>query len=193
MTQAQERNDTANQILDVAERLVQVRGFNAFSYADVAADLGLTNAALHYHFPTKSDLGEALISRYAARFVGALLEIDGSLVDPLRKLDAYVDLYAEVLRHRRMCLCGMLAAEYETLSVGMQGAVALFFEKNENWLAEVLAEGLRDGQLRFAGSALDEARSIVSGLEGAMLIARSLGDGNRFYSAASHLLDRVRA
>ena len=117
MTQAQERTDTANQILDVAERLVQVRGFNAFSYADVAAELGLTNAALHYHFPTKSDLGEALISRYAARFVGALLEIDGSLADPLQKLDAYVDLYGEVLRHHRMCLCGMLAAEYETLSV----------------------------------------------------------------------------
>ncbi len=193
MTQAQERTETANQILDVAERLVQVRGFNAFSYADVAAELGLTNAALHYHFPTKSDLGEALISRYATRFVAALLEIDGSLADPLQKLDAYVDLYGEVLRHRRMCLCGMLAAEYETLSVGMQGAVAVFFEKNEAWLAEVLAEGLRDGQLRFAGSPLDEARSIVSGLEGAMLIARSLGDGNRFSSAASHLLDGVRA
>ena len=193
MTQAQERTDTANQILDVAERLVQVRGFNAFSYADVAAELGLTNAALHYHFPTKSELGEALISRYAARFVGALLAIDASLADPLHKLDAYVDLYGVVLRDHRMCLCGMLAAEYETLSAGMQSAVARFFEKNENWLAEVLAQGLRDGQLSFAGSALDEARSIVSGLEGAMLIARSLGDGSRFHSAANHLLDGVRA
>ena len=69
MKQAQaERTDTANQILDVAEHLVQVRGFNAFSYADVAGELGLTNAALHYHFPSKSELGEALIDRYAIRF-----------------------------------------------------------------------------------------------------------------------------
>ena len=60
----QDRTDTANLILDVAEQLVQVRGFNAFSYADVAGELELTNAALHYHFPSKSELGEALIARY---------------------------------------------------------------------------------------------------------------------------------
>ena len=52
---------TAGRILDVAERLVQLRGFNGFSYADVAAELGITKASLHYHFPGKAELGEALI------------------------------------------------------------------------------------------------------------------------------------
>jgi TetR/AcrR family transcriptional repressor of nem operon len=188
----QERTDTANQILDVAEQLVQVRGFNAFSYADVAGELGLTNAALHYHFPSKSELGEALIARYAIRFVGALAKIDESLADSPRKLDAYAELYADVLRRQRMCLCGMLAAEHETLSQGMRDAVTLFFEKNEKWLAEVLKQGRDDGTLSFAGSPLDEARSIVSSLEGAMLIARSFGDIKRFQSAASHLLATLR-
>jgi TetR/AcrR family transcriptional repressor of nem operon len=193
MKQAQaERTDTAHQILDVAEQLVQVRGFNAFSYADVAGELGLTNAALHYHFRSKSELGEALIDRYAIRFVAALVDIDGSLADPLRKLDAYADLYADVLRSHRMCLCGMLAAEYETLSAGMQDAVALFFEENEKWLAGLLQQGRDDGTLSFAGSPLEEARSIVSSLEGAMLIARSFGDIKRFQSAASHLLTAIR-
>jgi TetR/AcrR family transcriptional repressor of nem operon len=187
-----DRTDTANQILDVAEQLVQIRGFNAFSYADVAGELGLTNAALHYHFPSKSELGEALVTRYAIRFVGVLAEIDESLADPLRKLDAYVELYAGVLRRQRMCLCGMLAAEYETLSEGMRDAVTLFFEKNEKWLAGVLQQGREDGTLSFAGSPLDEARSIVSSLEGAMLIARSFGDNKRFQSAASHLLTALR-
>jgi TetR/AcrR family transcriptional repressor of nem operon len=186
------RTDTADQILDVAEQLVQKRGFNAFSYADVAGELGLTNAALHYHFPSKSELGEALIARYAIRFVGALAEIGESLADPLRKLDAYAELYADVLRRERMCLCGMLAAEYETLSEGMRHAVTLFFEKNEKWLAEVLKQGRDDGTLNFPGSPLDEARSIVSSLEGAMLIARSFGDIKRFQSAASHLLAALR-
>ena len=55
---------TATRILDVAERLAQVRGFNGFSYADIAAEVGITKAALHYHFASKADLGEALISRY---------------------------------------------------------------------------------------------------------------------------------
>jgi TetR/AcrR family transcriptional regulator, transcriptional repressor for nem operon len=193
MKQAQQdRADTANQILDVAEHLVQVRGFNAFSYADVAGELGLTNAALHYHFPSKSELGEALIARYAFRFVGALAEIDESVGDALGKLDAYADLYADVLRSQRMCLCGMLAAEYETLSAGMQDAVAHFFENNETWLAGVLQQGRKCRTLSFAGSPLEEARSIVSSLEGAMLIARSFGDIRRFQSASSHLLTALR-
>ena len=187
--QAQEDStDTATQILDVAERLVQIRGFNAFSYADVAGELGLTNAALHYHFPSKAELGEALIARYAVRFMGALAEIEWSFSDPLRKLDAYTGLYAGVLRSQRMCLCGMLAADYETISPGMQVAVADFFECNDRWLADVLKQGRDDGTLSFPGSPLEEARSIVSGLEGAMLIARSIGDIRRFKSAASHLL-----
>jgi TetR/AcrR family transcriptional repressor of nem operon len=184
--------NTATQILDVAERLVQIRGFNAFSYADVAGELGLTNAALHYHFPSKAELGEALINRYAIRFTGALADIDESHSDPLRKLDAYAGLYGGVLRNQRMCLCGMLAADYETLSPGMRAAVADFFETNERWLAEVLRQGRDHGELRFPGPPLEEARSIVSGLEGAMLIARSIGDSKRFKSAANHLLEALR-
>ena len=193
MRQAQEvGTDTASQILDVAEGLVQVRGFNAFSYADVAGELGITNAALHYHFPTKAELGEALIARYAIRFMGALADIDESHADPTGKLDAYARLYADVLRNRRMCLCGMLAAEFETLSAGMQAMVTDFFERNEQWLAKVLRQGRDDGMLRFTGSPLEEARSMVSGLEGAMLVARSFGDIKRFQSTANHLLQGLR-
>jgi TetR/AcrR family transcriptional regulator, transcriptional repressor for nem operon len=185
-------SDTADRILDAAEELVQVRGFNAFSYADVADELGLTNAALHYHFPSKPELGEALIIRYAIRFVEALDEIDECMADSVRKLDAYVDLYSNVLRGQRMCLCGMLAAEYETLTAGMQAAVADFFEKNETWLAAVLRQGRDEGALSFAGSPLNEARVIVGSLEGAMLIARSFGDSKRFESAAKHMLTVLR-
>ena len=68
--------DTATQILDVAERLAQSRGFNGFSYADVASELHLTKAALHYHFAGKAELGEALIARYSARFAAALVALD---------------------------------------------------------------------------------------------------------------------
>src|SRR5947209_16237936 len=106
---------TAERALDVAERLVQVRGFNGFSYADVAGELAITKASLHYHFPTKADLGTALIGRYAARFASALEQIDRDLVTPLARLRAYVDIYGDVLMGGRMCLCGILAAEYDTL------------------------------------------------------------------------------
>jgi TetR/AcrR family transcriptional repressor of nem operon len=179
---------TAARILDVAERLVQIRGFNGFSYADVAAELKITRAALHYHFVSKAELGEALLARYATRFAQALAAVDTDLAAAPAKLDGYAGLYLEVLRHRRMCLCGMLAAEYQTLPAAMQDAVIRFFDQNETWLQRVLEQGREDGSLQFAGTARDTARMIVSGLEGAMLVARPYGDIARFQVAAASLL-----
>src|SRR5438552_15891978 len=125
---------TASRVLDTAERLVQVRGFNGFSYADIAAELQITKASLHYHFASKADLGEALISRYSTRFFEALAEVDATGAAAPVKLAAYAKLYADVLSEQKMCLCGMLAAEYPTLTRPMQAAVVVFFGHNEDWL-----------------------------------------------------------
>ncbi|HWD24192.1 MAG TPA: TetR/AcrR family transcriptional regulator [Acidimicrobiales bacterium] len=186
------RSDTATQILDVAERLAQIRGFNAFSYADVAAELKISNAALHYHFAGKSDLGEALIARYASRFADALHAVDSQLTDAAGMLDAYAELYMGVLRGERMCLCGMLAAEYLTLPTPMQDAVVSFFNENEEWLTGVLELGNDQGTLQFDGSARDVARTIVSTLEGAMLVARPYGEVRRFQVVAKRLLATLK-
>ena len=180
--------ETATRMLDVAERLAQTRGFNGFSYADIAAELVLTKATLHYHYPSKARLGEALIDRYAARFAAALAAVDVADVGALAAVEAYVELYAAVRRGDRMCLCGMFAAEYETLPSPMQAAVRAFFDASEAWLERVLDEGRASGALHFAGSAREEARLLVGGLEGAMLIARSYGDGSRFRAVADRLV-----
>src|SRR5438105_667172 len=123
LTRSRKETGTAERILDIAERLVQVRGFNGFSYADVAAELGITKASLHYHFAGKAELGQAVIARYAERFSDALSRIDRDEPDARAKLDSYAALYADVLRGKRMCLCGILAAEYQTLPKPMHHAV----------------------------------------------------------------------
>ena len=187
----QDGSDTAARILDVAERLVQSRGFNGFSYADVASELGISKASLHYHFAGKAELGEALVRRYADRFGEALEEIDGSGADAPGKLDAYAQLYGDVLREKRMCLCGMLAADYDTLPGPMRKAVIGFFDENEDWLAGVLEQGDEEGTLRLGGPARQAAQAIVGGLEGAMLIARPYGDVRRFQAAAARLLQSL--
>ena len=181
-------SDTATRILDVAEKLVQRRGFNGFSYADVAAELKLTTASLHYYFAGKAELGRALIARYAARFADALAGIDARSPDARARLEAYAGVYAAVLQQRRLCLCGMLAAEYETLPKPMRAAIIEFFDQNEAWLTQVLELGQEQGTLHFAGSSADAARMIVSGLEGAMLVARPYGQVARFKTAAAQLL-----
>jgi TetR/AcrR family transcriptional repressor of nem operon len=183
--------DTAAAILDVAERLVQTRGFNAFSYADVAAELGITKPALHYHFAGKAELGEALLARYTARFSQALETIGGTEADGATKLGAYADLYAHVLAQDRMCLCGMLAADYHTLSEPMRRAVITFFDENETWLAGLIEEGRDDGSLRFEGTSREVAQMIIGTLEGALLIARTYRDPDRFAGAARRLMAEI--
>lgn len=179
---------TAARALDVAERLAQERGYNAFSYADIAAELGVTKPALHYHYANKAALGVALIERYAARFADALRRLDDEGRAAPAKLAAYADLYLDVLSERRMCLCGMLAAEYSTLPAPMQRAVLAFFDGNEAWLAGVLDQGAAEGTVQLREPARDGARIIISGLEGALLIARPYGDPTRFRAAADRLI-----
>jgi TetR/AcrR family transcriptional repressor of nem operon len=180
--------DTSQRILDTAERLVQTRGFNGFSYADVAAALKVTKASLHYHFPTKAELGHRLIARYETAFLKALAEIDRTASDARDKLRRYAKIYADVLRDDRMCLCGMLAAEYATLPKPMKDEMRHFFDANERWLVRVLEEGRAAGNLRFTGPALDVARALVGSLEGAMMIARSYGEVARLESVADRLI-----
>jgi TetR/AcrR family transcriptional repressor of nem operon len=181
-------NGTPGRVLDVAERLLQVQGYNGFSYADVAEELGITRAALHYHYRGKAELGEALILRYADRFGVALAELDDTAPDAVTKLRGYVELYAGVLERRRMCLCGMLAAEYETLPPDMRREISAFFDLNTAWLCRVLEQGLREGTLAFAGPVDDAAAMLLGGLEGAMLICRLDGHVDRFRAAADRLL-----
>lgn len=179
---------TAAQILDVAERLVQERGFNGFSYADVARELRVTKAALHYHFASKAELGEALIERYAERFFDALSKVDGVRSEAPEKLRAYAQLYADVFRDDRMCLCGMLAADYATLPDPMRERVVRFFDDNEVWLSRVLEDGRKAGTITFNGPARPVARTLIGGLEGAMLVARPYHDLKRFRDAAKLLI-----
>ena len=182
---------TRVRILDAAERLVQTRGFNGFSYADVAGELGVTKASLHYHFPGKAELGEALIARYTERFTAELQRLDADGLAPPAKLAAYASLYADVLREDRMCLCGMLAAEYETLPPPMRDAILRFFDRNQGWLGAVMEEGRADRSMSFDGTAEDGAQTILGGLEGAMLVARPYRDVARFETTATRLIAGV--
>jgi len=180
---------TAGRILDIAERLVQTRGYNGFSYADISSELRIRNASIHYHFPSKTDLGKRLVARYRETFMRALADLEAQTSDARRRLRAYVGLWSQVLRDRdRMCLCGMMAADIATLPKAVRAEIKQFFEENEDWLVRVLTAGRKTKTLRLAGSPEVEARLLTMGLEGAMLVARSYGEPRRFEEIATRLL-----
>ncbi|WP_299625533.1 TetR/AcrR family transcriptional regulator [Pelagibius sp.] len=171
---------TAERVLDSAQRLVQTRGFNGFSYRDIAEEIGIKSASIHYYFPSKSDLGVALVQRYRERFDAELQSITTRDQEASKRLKAFVGLFRQTLNDERLCLCGMLGAEKDGLPPAVSQQVCDFFVLCENWLTNVLKRGRKDGEVAFLGSPQTVADQFLSLLEGAMVVARSLNDPGRF-------------
>jgi TetR/AcrR family transcriptional repressor of nem operon len=183
---------TADRILDVAEGLVQTRGYAAFSYADIAQVLRIRKASVHYHFASKGELTRAVAARYRAGFSAALQELEVRYPDPTRRLTRYVRLFQDALRAGdHMCLYGMLASDSETLPEPVRAELHRFLADQEVWLAKLLTEGRTAGAFRFEGTPAAQASGLLAGLEGAMLLARARRDVPRFASMALTLVSAL--
>lgn len=180
--------DTREHILQTAQRLVQQRGFNGFSYADIAEEVGVRKASLHHYFPTKTDLGMALVEGFSAAVGDALDGIGKSGKPADEKLRSYVALFRGALKADRMCLCGMLSSEALTLDAVMLPNLKRFFVRNTEWLTEVMVEGKSQHLFALSGTAADHARVFLSAMQGALLIARSTKDHDAFDQTASLLI-----
>ncbi|HEY9078707.1 TetR/AcrR family transcriptional regulator [Magnetovibrio sp.] len=166
--------DTRTQILDIAERLLQQRGFNAFSYQDIANELGIRKASLHYHFPSKADLGTALAERHANRALDALQGVDQLNLNAWQQLDAFFKPFIDLAKScDLMCVGGVMASEYSTLPTPMQHRMDEFFAILHTWLTRVLRQGRASGQLYFGAEPSVKADAIIATLEGAILIAKT--------------------
>ena len=164
------------QILDTAEDIVRSRGYNGFSYADIASILDVSKAALHHHFPTKVDLGLALIDRFSSAVLDYLNDLHESTPNHLERLSAYVAVYDGALDENKMCLCGLMAAEHETLAPEMQEKLSQFFDGHTAWLSDVLENGRRKSELMYDGPVDTHAKLILATLQGALMIAKAKKD-----------------
>ncbi len=181
-------------VLDIAQELLQTRGVNAFSFRDVAERVRIKASSVHYHFPTKTDLCRALIARQRSEVEAALRRIDAEELDPNKKMVRYVSIFSSTLETgNRMCLCGMMAADFRALDPSVVEDLRLAFRDHETWLERVLSDGKKSGVFHFALSVSREARLLLSSLEGAMLVARAFEDLGRFEESARGLLRRLRS
>lgn len=176
-----EKVDTYNRILDVAQHLVQERGFNGFSYANISQTLGIKNASIHYHFPGKIDLGVALVRRYRQRLQHLLSHLQAQDIPAPALLESYLVGYRNVVHEDgRICLCAVLAGELNTLPENIKAEVEAFFQLNQDWLTKVIQDGMMKGQLKSSGSPDHAAEVFLATLEGGMLLSRSYADMGRF-------------
>ena len=175
-------SETVEQLLDAAENAIRLRGYHAVSFRDLADDIGIKSASVHYHFPQKDDLGVALVERYSERVLAELERRAARAKTSEDKLRAFFGVYRDALVSAdRICLCVMLGAESRGLPVRVSEAVTEFFEANIAWIAAALDSGLSTKARRARASA------ILAALQGGMLLATALKDHAVFDGIVSEL------
>lgn len=180
-TAPKQQSRTAEQILDLAQMLIQTRGYSAFSYQDISDTLGLTKASIHYHFASKADLGIAVVDRYLERFGAALATISEDQSQPsMALLDFYIEPYlGYASTPDQVCLCGALAGEILALPPELRTRVDRFFRAHQIWLAGILKRGAARGEFKLSAPASKVARLVFSALQGALLVRRTTGEGSQ--------------
>lgn len=167
---------TRDRILDIAESLLLDKGFKGFSYKHIAEQLGVKNAAIHYHFPSKSDVGTALVERYRRRFRAWTNQQQEHPLSPTEKLNGYFGIALAYLRHGgKVCPLGMLEAEFNVLPVPVRVEAQALDKEMRQWLSGILEEGRTCGEFVFSGEADSKALVITATLQGVLQIARAAG------------------
>lgn len=168
--------DTKTEILDLAENLLLDRGFNGFSYANISSVLEIKNAAIHYYFPSKADLGSAVIQRARERFVNWTQNERMARKPAAEKLEAFFRQYLRFLEQgQQVCLGGALETDFKTLPPEMQVETRKFASDILLWMEGVLEDGREKRIFSFPGEAKDQAILILSSLQGALQMTRAVG------------------
>jgi TetR/AcrR family transcriptional regulator, transcriptional repressor for nem operon len=177
-----EARETRRDIVRAAQDLVQTRGFNGFSYLDIAERLGIRKATIHYYFPSKDDLALALMDDYLARFERWTEKVADEEPGPAR-LKRYFDFFLVLAGDgSRICPCGALASDWNTLSPPVQAAVQRLIDAHRTWLAANLGRGRR---------AAEQAQFVFASIQGAMQTARAQSNVGVFRSALRQIASAV--
>ena len=170
--------ETRQTIMTAARAMVQAHGYNALSFRELAKEVGIKSASIHYYFPTKGDLGAALARRYTEDGEEYLEGLLAASLDPAACIRKYTDIFrAALLNNNRMCLCGIMSAEHDDLPAEVRTEVDWFTGANVRWLAKVLSLS----QPKVTEEATQQkALAIFSAIEGAQLVARGRGDISMF-------------
>jgi TetR/AcrR family transcriptional regulator, transcriptional repressor for nem operon len=186
---------TADEILTHAERLIIAGGYNGFSYADIANEIGIRKPSIHHHFPTKADLVRTLVSRYRQEALAGLAEIERHVGDPVGMLRSYADYWRTCITDAThpFCVCALLAAELPSLPEQVADEVTAHFRALSAWLASVLERGAEQNSIRIETNPRIDAEMFMATVHGAMLSARAYGDATTFATVVTPLVNRLDA
>ena len=160
-------------ILEAARRTAQAHGYSGLNFRELAAEVGIKGASIHYHFPTKADLGAAVAKRYREDSAAVLEALWDESPDPIDWLRQYPETFRRSLENgNRICLCSFMSAEYDDLPEPVQKEVLAFADVNVAWLTKALSAATGMTAKESEG----RARAIFASVAGAQLMARSRSD-----------------
>ncbi|MEE4182839.1 TetR/AcrR family transcriptional regulator [Pseudomonas viridiflava] len=167
---------TRSDLLTSAEILLRTKGYAAFSYADLADEIGIKKASIHHHFPTKEGMAIAIVESYLFRFrkqLEAINDEDDGVVD---RLKAFAVMFAHSSDNGMLPLCGALAAELLALPESLKAMTKNFFEIHLTWLQENIKQGQDQGLLKPELDVITVSRFILNALEGASFVSWAMSD-----------------
>lgn len=181
-------SNTRKSIIKIADELIRSRGYNAFSYTDISKRLGVKNAAIHYHFPTKLDLALAVVQYHTQNFNH--FQQRNATKPPLQRLKLFLSFYTAIQTSGKICIIGALTTDWNSLNDATQKALKEFTQAVRTWVTNTLQQGKDNGTLSFKSTADSEALSIITNIFAATQLARVTGS-NDFASVKKSILNRI--
>ena len=169
--------DTREKIIYLGEALFQQFGYNGFSYKHIAQKLGIKNAAIHYHFPSKEDLGIAIIERVQNKLEHWKIKIDTLNLTPTQKLERYIeDMYGwQIEKGNRICMIAATGTDYFSIPKAMQKKAQSLGYIIRNFYSQLLEEGKQKKEFEFEGESKHQALTVLLTLQGSLMSARLHG------------------
>ena len=164
--------DRRTELLDLAQIMIQERGYNAFSFKDLATSVGIKTASVHYHFPSKGALGLQVMQRYLEQLEERLLAWR-KLPHETARLRAFVAGYRQTQVKGAICLCGSMASDIQTLDQPIRDPIHRYLEHSEQWVAQCIQAGLDSGEFHSGLPAQTLALSLLASLQGALILSRA--------------------
>lgn len=186
---------TAAQIVASARSLLATRGYNGFSYADIAEAVGISKPSIHHHFPSKAELVRRVVVGYREEAQAGMTALNEQVADPVARLQAWTHYLQTCLRDGTLpfCICAMLATEMPIIPDEVGAVVRGHFDDLSGWLAALFTEGAHAGRFTLHADAPAEALGFMATIHGAMISARAYQDPALFATISDALVARLRA
>jgi TetR/AcrR family transcriptional repressor of nem operon len=164
------------QIVDLAIKLIQQKGYVAFSYDDISKQLGVTKASIHYHFEKKEDLGVAITERLSQSLQNSLLLVKNSSVSAEEKLKQFIQQQAKRFECTEICPISSLQTDFESLPNTVQEKIEEVSRLELTIMKEIVSEAQTEKIINGSEDVQLLAVTILSSIKGALLYRRVLGN-----------------